>query len=288
MKVWITGADGMLGKDLASVFKKVGHKVTLTSRAEVDIADSASIDAVIESFLLEGGPNVIINAAAYNAVDAAEDEDGYKMATAINVDGPRNLAHVASLIGARFVHYSTDYVFSGAKGGPYIETDAPDPISKYGETKALGERAAREAYPNAIIFRVSKLFGVQGKGAGAKRSFVDVMLEKARAGEVLTVIDEEVGCPTYTPHIAAATLAALEKGYTPGIYHMVNSGEGVTWYEFAKEIFSVAGLSPQITPVSGDAFPRKAKRPAAAVLQNTKLPPLPSRLDALKEYLAQA
>lgn len=285
MKVWITGAGGMLGKDLVKVFKRAGHTVTATDRHTVDIADASSIDSVVESFLLEGGPDVIVNAAAYNAVDLAEDEEGYKMAMAINVEGVRNLAQIATVIGARFVHYSTDYVFSGTKGAPYVEGDATDPISKYGESKALGEKAAQEACANAIIFRVSKLFGVQGRGASAKRSFVDIMLQKAKAGEPLTIVDDEVGCPTYTPHIAEATLAALDRNYNPGIYHMVNEGEGVTWYQFAKEIFEVAGLNPQMTPVSGDAFPRKAKRPHAAVLKNTKLPALPSRMDALRAYI---
>lgn len=285
MKVWITGAGGSLGAELCRAFKEADWEVVATERADIDITN----EGAVMDFAQANKPDVIVNAAAYNAVDVAEDE-GRELAFAINGKVPGFLASAAVRVHAAFVHVSTDYVFSGDKR-IYTETDSPDPISAYGESKAYGEMRVQEvrdasvAAPNMYIVRTSKLFGPRGTSASAKRSFVDVMLEKAQTGDALTLVDEEFGCPTYTPHLAEKILEMIVQNATPGIYHLVNEGSGVTWYGFGKEIFSVAGLHPQVTPISGDAFPRKAKRPQAVILQNTKISKLPERIDALKEYI---
>lgn len=286
MKVWITGAGGSLGRELQRVFGDASWEVVATERADVDITN----ESAVQQFAQTHQPNVIINAAAYNAVDLAEDE-GREMAFLVNGKAPGLLAAAANMVHATFVHVSTDYVFSGDKR-VYVETDSPDPISAYGESKAYGEmrvqevREASSAAPRMYVVRTSKLFGPRGTSASAKRSFVDVMLEKARAGESLTIVDDEVGCPTYTPHLAESIFALVQnEGAESGVYHAVNEGEGVTWLGFAKEVFETAGVNPLITPVDGSAFVRKARRPHAVVLKNTKLPPLPSRLEALKEYI---
>lgn len=284
MKILVTGARGMLGQDVVLAFKSAGHEVIVTDRNDLDIT---KLDDVTK-FVDELRPAVIINTAAYNLVEKVEDPNVYPIALAVNATGPKNLAEAAKNIGAKFVHYSTDYVFAGDKPEGYLETDEPNPISKYGETKALGERAVKEIGGDFFICRLSKIFGVPGIGEGSKESFVALMLRLAHEKPELKIVDEEVGTPSYTKDIAQATLKLVVDNFEPGIYHLVNAGGGVTWYAFAKEIFSIMKIMTPFKPVSSSDFPKAYRSPKFAELKNTKFLPLRSRVEALNEFLTQA
>lgn len=282
MKVLVTGASGMLGQDVVKAFVSAGHQVIVTDRDDLDITNFEAV----EKFVTELRPDVIINTAAYNLVEKVEDPNVYPIALAVNATGPKNLAQVAKSIGATFVHYSTDYVFAGNKPEGYVETDEPDPISKYGETKALGEKAVREIGGQYYLCRLSKIFGQPGVGEGSKVSFVALMLRLAGEKPELKIVDEEVGTPGYTKDIAEATLKLIVDKFEPGVYHLVNAGGGVTWYEFANEIFAIKNVTTPRHPIPSSEFPKAYKSPKFAELKNTKFPPLRSRVEALKDFLS--
>lgn len=271
-----------MGQDIVRVFGAAGHEVIATDRDELDITSVADV----EEKVAEVNPDVIINCAAYNFVEKVEDPAVYPIALAINAKGPKNLATAARKHGVWFVHYSTDYVFAGDKPEGYAEDDVPNPISKYGETKAAGEKFVLESGALSYVIRLSKIFGKPGISEAAKLSFVAKILKAAAEKPELQIIDEEVGCPTYTLDIARETLRMLEQHVPPGVYHVVNDGPGVTWYAFAEEIFGIMGVTTPRKPVPASAFPRNYQPPAFAALLNTKLPKLRSRIDALKEFLS--
>lgn len=283
MKILLTGASGNLGQDIIRVFRAAGHEVVPTDRGELDITSIADV----EEKVTEVNPDVIINAAAYNFVDKVEDPAVYPVALAVNAKGPKNLAIAARKHGVWFVHYSTDYVFAGDKPEGYAEDAQPNPISKYGETKALGEKVVLDSGALAYVIRLSKIFGKPGISDASKPSFVQLMLTLAKQKPSLQIVDEEVGMPTYTVDVARETLRMLEAHVPPGVYHVVNEGSGATWYTFAEEIFGIAGVATPRTPVPSSAFPRAAKAPKFAMLVNTKLPALRSRQEALKEFLCE-
>ncbi len=280
MKVLITGAHGNLGQDLMQVFEQAGHEVLATDKADLDITN---LVAVLD-YVQNQKPDLIINSAAYNAVDNVEDDEYYPLAFSINAGGPRNLANAAKQENIPIIHFSTDYVFDGAKKEGYAEDDAMHPISKYGQTKAAGERFVRESGAKYYICRLSKIFGKPGKSEVSKKSFVQVMLDLAKEKEYLEVVDEEIGMPTYTADIAAAVLKLTRGDFEAGVYHLVNEGPGVTWFEFAKEIFEIAQVDIEIRPVP--SYDRPADRPKFAELKNTKFPKLRSRKDALRDFLS--
>ncbi len=279
MKILITGSRGMLGKDLVSTFKASDHEVLATDRGELDI--TTLIDVL--NFVEKEKPDLIINAAAYNFVDRVEDQSMYPEAFAINASGPKYLAHAAADVGIPFVHFSTDYVFDGTKREGYTESDTPCAISKYGETKLCGERFVQEQDHMYYICRLSKIFGISGEGEGTKKSFVEKMIELSETKSELDIVDDEVGCPSYTVDIAQAVLKLVTGEYAPGIYHLINEGGGVTWFEFAKEIFEVLGKDIKLNPVP--SYERPAPRPKYAELKNTKFPKLRSRKEALRDFL---
>lgn len=281
MKILLTGASGNLGQDVLRVFREAGHEVVPTDRTELDITSIADVEEKVSVV----NPDVIVNCAAYNFVDKVEDAAVYPLAYAINAKGPKNLAAAARKHGIWLVHYSTDYVFAGDKPEGYTEDDVPKPISKYGETKAAGEAFVLESKAQAYILRLSKIFGKPGISDVSKPSFVSIMLKLAAEKPELKINDEEVGTPTYTLDIARETLRMLEEHVPPGIYHVVNDGPGVTWYRFAEEIFGMTGVTTPRIPVPSSEFPRAAKAPKFAQLLNTKLPPLRSRVDALRDFL---
>lgn len=282
MKILVTGASGNLGQEILRVFGSNGHEVIGTDRAELDITDEASVRSAIERLR----PDAVINTAAYNFVDKVEDDAVYPIAYAINALGPKHLAEAATAHRIPFVHYSTDYVFAGDKPEGYTEDEWPMPISKYGATKAAGEEFVRAAGGQAYVCRLSKIFGPPGISPDSKPGFVDLMLRLAKEKPELSIVDEEVGSPAYTKDIAEQTLWMLTHDVPPGVYHMVNDGPGVTWYQFAEEIFALAGVTTPRTPVPAGAFPRAARAPKFAQLKNTKLPKLRSREAALREFLA--
>lgn len=283
MKALIFGAKGNLGCDLVRVFSDAGHVVVPLDRDMLDVTDAEAVRAIITVTK----PDVIINTAAWNNVDAAEDPANRDTVFALNEKAPGIMAVAAKAVGAKFVHYSTDYVFEGSKPEGYAEHDEPTPVSVYGQSKAAGERAVLTAGARAYVCRTSKLFGMPGTSKSAKPSFVSVMCKLAATKPELSIVHEEVGMPTYTRDLAVATLRLVSEEFEPGIYHLVNEGPGVTWYDFAGEFFGLLGVTTPRKPVPMSAFPRPAKRPLFAALKNTKFPPLPQRVEALKAYFAE-
>ncbi|RLC39153.1 dTDP-4-dehydrorhamnose reductase [Candidatus Falkowbacteria bacterium] len=282
-KILILGAKGNLGRELARVLGN-DYRLILWDREEIDITDKELVADKIK----EIKPNFIINAAAYNAVDKCEEsEDEFDLAKKVNGEAVGYLAEIAIEIDAILVHYSSDYVFSGENKKGYKEDDKPSPVNKYGESKLLGEKELIKRSGQGLkwyLVRTSKLFGPEGESGVSKPSFFSIMHKLSEKREVLDVIDEEVSCFTYTTDLASSTKELIESGKDSGIYHIINSGP-CTWYEAAKTYFKLAGIKVKVKPVKSDKFPRPAKRPKYSVLLNTKLKPLQSYEEALKEYL---
>ncbi len=282
-KILILGAKGSLGQQLVQVFS-VDYEVIAWDRGEIDITDRELIFKKVGDIK----PEIIINAAAYNAVDKCEENDEeYELAKKINIDGPKFLAEVCLQTGATLVHYSTDYVFDGNNKNSYKETDEPKPINRYGKTKFHGEKRILELSGQGLkwyLIRTSKLFGPCGKSEMAKLNFFDLMLKSAAGRKTIEAVDDEAGCFTYTSDLAKATkeLIQNDKGY--GIYHLTNSS-ACTWYQGAVELFKIANINVKVVPISGSKLARPAKRPKYSVLLNTKLPPLRDYREALREYL---
>lgn len=281
MKALVVGAKGNLGQDLVLAFRKAGHDVTGADREDLDVTDAASV----RSFVSGGGFDAVVNAVAWNDVDGAEDPAKRPLAWALNVDAPRVLAEASNASGAAFVHYSTDYVFEGMKEEGYREDDEAKPISAYGASKLAGERAVAETGGRWYVCRLSKIFGRPGVSATSKPGFLAIMHRLAREKPELSIVDDEVGSPSYTVDIAEATVKLLTEAFPPGIYHLVNEGPGVTWYGFAEEFFGLAGVTTPRKPVPASLFPKPAQRPKSARLLNTTFPPLRSRAEALKAFI---
>ena len=283
MKILILGAKGNLGHELVKVFKKAGE-VIAWDKGEIDITDKELILKKIG----EIKPELVINAAAYNAVDKCEvSDEEYELAKKINIDGPKFLAQACLRIGTVLVHYSTDYVFDGDQKSGYIESDEPKPVNRYGKTKFHGEKRILELSGSGLkwyLIRTSKLFGPKGESEISKPNFFDIMLKQSRLKLSLEAVDDELSCFTYTADLAKATreLVNGDSGY--GIYHIVNSGAG-TWHEAAVELFKLAGIEIEVKAITGDELARPAKRPKHSILLNTKLLPLRDYREALREYL---
>lgn len=274
MKILLFGKTGLLGQALFGVLGQE-HEVFGKSREECDICDLGMLKKCID----EAAPDIIVNAAGYAKVDDAEKEK--EEAFRVNAEGVSNLAKVAGAKSLSLVHFSTDYVFCGEKRAGYCEDDSPAPLSIYGASKAAGEKEIFENLQKYYLIRTSWLFGPGGK------NFVDTMLELAKNsnGKPLTVVNDQIGGPTYTLDLAQAVLRLL-KGKTYGIYHIVNSGT-CSWHEFAKEIFNQLGLPQEVSPISSEELNRPAKRPKCSILLNTKLPQLRHWKEALREYLQE-
>jgi len=258
IKTLILGADGMLGHDLQKVFPDA-----VSRGRDLDITDEAAISA----FIRELSPDLVINAAAYTDVDGCE--DNRETAFEVNGNALEYIAKACSKVGAVLVHYSTDYIFDGSKEA-YVESDAPDPINVYGESKLLGEKNIMESMDDYRIIRTSWLFGVHGK------NFVETMLRLSGEMDIVRVVNDQFGKPTYTADLARKTAEIV--GLAPGIYHITNGGV-CSWYEFA------AAIIDNVYPCSSEEFVRKANRPMYSVLVNTKTSPMRHWRDALKEYL---
>jgi len=282
-KILILGAKGNLGQELVKAFASSGE-VIAWDRGEIDITDRELILKKIADLK----PELVINAAAYNAVDKCEDnEEEYDLAKKLNIDGPKFLAEACLNNGAVLVHYSTDYVFSGDNKFGYVETDEPKPINRYGKTKFHGEKRILELSGKGLkwyLIRTSKLFGPKGESSLSKPSFFEKLLEKSKDNNQLEVVDGELSCFTYSPDLAKATVGLVESDRGYGIYHLVNSGVS-TWYEAAKELFKLLGQDIKVVSLEPEKLIRPAKRPKYSVLLNTKLPQLRDWREALKEYL---
>jgi dTDP-4-dehydrorhamnose reductase len=262
VRLVVTGAAGMLGQDVMRVAR--GDAVGF-ARRELDVTDREAVRAAI------GPDDVVINCAAWTDVDGAE--EGPDEAMRVNRDGACNVAEAAG----RVVHVSTDYVFDGSAREPYVETNATNPIQQYGRTKLAGELAVAQANENHLIVRSSWLFGAGGK------NFVETMLALGAEREALRVVDDQVGCPTFTGHLAEG-LAELAHGEERGIRHLAGRGS-CSWYEFARAIFQRAGVDCRVNPCTSDEYPRPARRPAWSVLGSMHADGLPQWQDGLDAYL---
>jgi len=272
MKILLLGARGMLGSDLQDVF--ADWDLTALDQSDIDITDAAAVQERVAAV----APELIINAAAYTAVDDAEEHR--EAAFAVNAEGVRNVAMAAKEAGARLVHYSTDYVFAGTDEAGYAEDDAPGPaVNVYGESKLAGEQALAEVGPEYFLLRTAWLYGKHGK------NFVETMLRLGTERDELRVIDDQHGSPTYTKDVAEATRDLVTGEYAPGVYHAVNSGS-TTWYGFASKIFELAGLGVKVVPITSAEYPLPARRPQYSILQNTKGPELRTWEEALGDYLS--
>ncbi|MBR5503480.1 MAG: dTDP-4-dehydrorhamnose reductase [Methanobrevibacter sp.] len=274
MKILITGAYGMLGSDLREVLKS--HELIVTGSKDLDITDK---EKVIE-FICENSPEMVINAAAYTAVDDCE--SNYDDAYAVNAIGPCNLAIACNKLDIPLIHVSTDYVFDGLKTTPLVEDDNLGPKSAYGKTKLEGEKLIQENCEKFFILRTAWLYGVNGG------NFVSTMLNLSKEHDELTVVNDQVGSPTFSLDLAKAISELLESDKY-GIYHLTNEGE-CSWYEFSLDIFKAAGIDVKVRPVSTDEFPRPAPRPSYSVLSNEKwknagFAPMRNYKEALEEYL---
>ena len=270
-RILIVGNAGQLGRELEQFFAGVGPIVAV-DRESVDLADEEQTRALVR----RAAPDVILNAAAYTAVDRAETEK--TAAYAINAGAPRVLAEEAAARNALLVHYSTDYVFNGEKSGPWVEDDATAPLSVYGASKLAGEEAVLSSGARQLIFRTSWVYGPHGN------NFLLTMLRLGRERDRLSIVDDQVGAPTTSIELARATHAivtgilagrfgAAEEW--SGLYHMTNGGS-VSWYGFAQAIFARAAerlgvKPPELTPIPTSAYPTPATRPHNSVLSNARL-----------------
>ncbi len=275
MKLLVTGAAGMLGRDVMLAAGNAGHEVAGFGRAELDVTVP---ETLARRFELER-PDIVINCAAWTDVDGAEDAE--EAAFAVNGSGAGNVAAAAAAVEAAIVHVSTDYVFDGAKGEPYVESDQPAPLSAYGRTKLAGEEAVAAANKRHFIVRSAGLFGVHG------RNFVDTMLRLAETHNEVTVVRDQVVSPTYTWHLAYGLVRLIE-GIEYGIHHMAAAGR-CSWYEFAREIFELAKIECGVLSITSAEFGAKAPRPAFSALttQREHAIRLPSWHDGIAGYLAQ-
>jgi dTDP-4-dehydrorhamnose reductase len=284
-KILLTGKNGQLGADLQHVLPQLGD-VVATDRQELDLARPDEIRRVIR----EVHPALIVNAAAYTAVDQAERHEA--VARAVNTDAPAVIADEAKSIGATLIHYSTDYVFDGSKNLPYDEHDQPNPINVYGMTKLAGEQRIRNSGVDHLIFRTAWVYSTRGG------NFLLTILRLATQREELRIVRDQVGAPTWSREIAGATLKALEQtcnetdriaawSERSGTYHMTAGGE-TNWYEFTQAILQEAAQAPdsamwvraatngkellvrRVVPITTAEYPTPARRPAYSVLSNSK------------------
>jgi dTDP-4-dehydrorhamnose reductase len=282
VRIAVLGARGQLG---AAIVHECGprHDVIAFDHAALDLTDDAAVAAAME----EAKPEAIVNCAAYNDVDGAEDHP--VDALSVNAFAVRALARAASTIDAALVHYSTDFVFDGTGTEPYVETETPNPRSTYAASKLLGEWFAADA-PRAYVLRVESLFGRAPGGRPAKGS-VEGILRALIAGEEARVFEDRTVSPTYVADGARATLALLERTAPPGLYHCVNSGR-CTWLEFARELARQLKVEPRLVPVRMTGMKFRAERPLYCALSNAKLTAaggvMPTWQDALARYARDA
>lgn len=277
MKILVTGAKGQLGTDLMNELAKRGLEGYGVDVEEMDITDAAACKRVISA----AGVDAVIHCAAYTAVDAAE--DNVELCRKINGEGTRNVAQACCDAGVKMMYISTDYVFDGQGTRPWEPDDERHPLNVYGETKYEGELAVEELVEKYFTVRIAWVFGVAGK------NFIKTMLRLGKERGAVSVVDDQVGSPTYTYDLARLLVDMVQTDKY-GKYHATNEGL-CSWYEFAKEIFRQAGMDDvSVTPVSSSEFPAKATRPANSRMSKAKLTEngfelLPTWQDALGRFL---
>ena len=275
MKALVIGAAGMLGQDTVRALEWMNHDVVGVDLPEIDITDLEATRRLVDA----EAPAAVVNCAAYTAVDKAEEEPD--LAMRVNAEGARNVSLAAAEAGAKVVYLSTDYVFDGQAAEPYVETDEPNPLQVYGRTKLAGEQETAACNPAHFIVRSSWLFGTRG------RNFVETMLALGESEDHVVVVRDQVGCPTYTAHLADA-IERLIGTDAYGLHHIAGDGE-CSWYEFAVAIFEQAGVDCRVLSCTTEEFPRPAARPAYSVLGTCRDEAiyLPHWQDGLASYLAE-
>ena len=279
----VFGASGQLGIELTQELRARGYTVATFGRAEVNITDGAATEAA----LAQSAAEVVFNSAAYNRVDVAEREP--QAAFEVNALAVRNLALACRQMDARFVHFSTDYVFDGRADRPYVEQDATHPLSAYAVSKLAGELYARAYLEQPLIVRTCGVFGPAGRTT-ARGNFLELMLRLAGSGQPIRVVEDHMATPTYAPWLAARTIDLVERQQS-GVFH-IGGGEAISWFQYARAIFEAAGITPPLEPTNEREFRTAARRPKYSVLSNAKMeqagveafPPLRR---AIESYFAQ-
>jgi dTDP-4-dehydrorhamnose reductase len=262
--VLITGSNGQLGKELVELFSKVDFNVYGYNREQMDVTNQEKVQEIIHKIK----PDIVLHSAAHTKVDLAESEPDH--AYDINAYGTRNVAVASEQVGAKLVYVSTDYVFDGTGTEPYNEFSPTSPLGIYGKSKLAGERFVRDLHSKFFIVRTSWVYGKYGD------NFVKTMLKLGEEREELSVVSDQIGCPTYTRDLANCMLE-LVQSERYGVYHVSNSGK-CSWYEFAKAIFEEAGINVKVNACSTSEFPRPAARPANSVFDHMSL-----RIEGFKE-----
>ena len=283
MKVMIFGRGGQLGRELFRVFESKGHQVSGFERSQVDVTNAARVEHAVAT----AGPDLVLNATAYNMVDVAEREP--EAAFAGNALAVRSLALACRQADARLVHFSTDYVFDGTLGRPYTEEDATHPLGAYGVSKLAGEFYAHAYLDHPLIIRTSGVFGLGGLRT-ARGNFVETMLRLASSGQPVRVVEDFVASPTYAPELASRTAQLVEKKLS-GIFH-IGGGTPISWFDYAKLIFEAAQLTPELRATTEREHRTPARRPKYSALSNAKMErcgvtPMPSMRAAVEDYMSR-
>jgi dTDP-4-dehydrorhamnose reductase len=276
IRLLITGASGLLGREVAQAASSAGLDTLALARSELDITSASAVDQAVRDVQ----PDVIINCAAWTDVDGAEASP--EEALAVNGPGAGNVARAAAASGAWTIHISSDYVFDGTKGLPYLESDRPHPLSAYGRSKLVGElEVARNAPGCHTVVRTSWLFGAHG------RCFPTTILGLAAARDELAVVDDQVGCPTFAGHLAQALVDLAERGSPEGLVHVAGAGS-CSWFDLAARLVELAGLDCRLVRARTEDMPRPASRPAVSVLacERDGAPQLPHWHHGVEQFMA--
>ncbi len=281
-KAVVFGCRGQLGVELVRELAARGYSVQGFDRSAVDITAAPDV----ERTLAREDPAAVFNAAAYNQVDVAETEP--LAAFQANAVAVRNLAMACRQIDAALIHFSTDYVFDGASTRPYVETDTPHPLGAYAVSKLAGELFAQAYLEDPLIIRTSGVFGPGGLKT-ARGNFVELMLRLARNGQTVRVVEDHVASPTYAPALAARAIDLYERDER-GLFH-IGGGAAISWFDYARIIFRVAGLNPELKPTNEREYRTAARRPKYSALSNAKMEsagiePMPPLEEAVRQYLA--
>jgi dTDP-4-dehydrorhamnose reductase len=280
-RIVVFGSSGQLGVELSAELTRREYEVRGFERAALDICDGEKLERALAEF----DPFAVFNAAAYNQVDVAEREP--LAAYESNALGVRNLALACRQSDARLIHFSTDYVFDGNLGRPYVETDATHPLGAYAVSKLAGELYVQAYLERPIVVRTSGVFGPGGLRT-ARGNFPELMLRLAREGKPLRIVEDHFASPTYAPPLASRAIDLLERDLE-GIFH-IGGGEPISWFEFARLIFEKAGIAANLTPTNEREYRTAAKRPKYSALENARMrahgiPPMPPLVQAVEAYL---
>ena len=282
-KAVVFGSGGQLGVELLCELRARGYEVTGFERAHLDITDPAKVEQALASL----DPQFVFNAAAYNQVDVAETEPA--AAYAANALAVRNLALACRQVDAKLIHFSTDYVFDGMLGRPYIETDQTHPLGAYAVSKLAGELYAQAYLENPLVLRTSGVFGPAGKHTN-RGNFLELMLRLAREKKPIRVVEDHIASPTYAPLLASRSIDLVEAKQS-GVFH-VGGGTAISWFAYAKLIFEAAGVTPELTATDAREYRTVARRPKFSALENRRMAevgiaPMPPLSEAIALYLAK-